>query len=110
MDSESLPVCPRPSRHSAIAFLQGWLNLGTLFLLGWPLACYWDLPVWLHPPSLPHKVKTQYVYYRLYVNYFLYLRKFLKKLADNQCCPITKGSIYHIKHVHTTIYHGSGLI
>ncbi len=37
---------------------------------------------------------------------FFYLGKFLKKLADNQCSSITKGSIYHIKHdyVHKTFY------
>ena len=31
-------------------------------------------------------------------NTFFYLGRFLKKLADNQCSPITKGSIYLIKH------------
>ena len=36
--------------------------------------------------------------------------RFLKKLADNQCSSMTKGSIYHIKHMsNTTFYHGSGL-
>ncbi len=43
----------------------------------------------------------------------LYLRRFLKKLADNHFSSITKGSTYyrHIKHnVHTTFYHSSGLI
>ena len=41
---------------------------------------------------------------------FFYLGKFLKELADNQCSSITKGSIYHIKHMSiTTFYHGSGL-
>ncbi len=39
-----------------------------------------------------------------------YLGRFLKKLADDQCSSITKGSIYHIKHnVHTASYHSSGL-
>ncbi len=39
---------------------------------------------------------------------FFYLERFLKKLADDQCFSITKGSIYHIKHnVHTTFYHRS---
>ncbi len=28
---------------------------------------------------------------------FFYLRNFLKKLADDQCSSITKGSIYYIK-------------
>ena len=33
-----------------------------------------------------------------------------KKLVDNQCSSITKGSIYHIKYyLHTTFYHSSGL-
>ncbi len=41
---------------------------------------------------------------------FFYLERFLKKLADDQCSYITKGSIYHIKHyVNTTFYHSSGL-
>ncbi len=30
---------------------------------------------------------------------FFYLGGFLKKLADDHCFSITKGSIYHIKHV-----------
>ncbi len=39
-----------------------------------------------------------------------YLGKFLKKLADDQCSSIPKGSIYNIKYnVHTTFYHKSGL-
>ncbi len=29
---------------------------------------------------------------------FFYLGKFLKKLADDQCSSIIKGSTYHIKH------------
>ena len=29
---------------------------------------------------------------------FFHLGKFLKKLADNQCSSISKGSIYYIKH------------
>ncbi len=48
---------------------------------------------------LPHKVKMQYVYFRLHTIYYLCLGKFLKKLADEQCSSVTKGSIYHIKHV-----------
>ncbi len=39
---------------------------------------------------------------------FFYLGRFLKKVADDHCSSITKGSIYHIKHVHTTFYNGSG--
>ena len=30
---------------------------------------------------------------------FFYLGRFLKKLADDQCSSITKGSIYYIKHM-----------
>ncbi len=30
---------------------------------------------------------------------FFSLGRFLKKLADDQCSSITKGSIYHIKHI-----------
>ncbi len=33
-----------------------------------------------------------------------------KKLADDQCSSITKGSIYHIKlYVHKPFNHGNGL-
>ncbi len=31
---------------------------------------------------------------------FFYLGRFLKKLADDQCSSITKGSVYHIKHIY----------
>ena len=30
---------------------------------------------------------------------FFYLGRFLKNLADDQCSSITKGRIYHIKHM-----------
>ena len=47
--------------------------------------------------SLPHQAKMQYLHFRFCANYFVYLGRFLKKLADNQCSHITKVSIYHIK-------------
>ncbi len=31
---------------------------------------------------------------------FFYLGRFLKKLVDDQCSSITKGSIYHINHMY----------
>ncbi len=31
---------------------------------------------------------------------FFYLERFLKKLADDHCSSITKGSIYHVKHMY----------
>ena len=40
---------------------------------------------------------------------FFYLGRFLKKIADDQSFSISKGSIYHIKHVHTAFYYGKGL-
>ncbi len=42
---------------------------------------------------------------------FFYLQKLWKKLADDQCSSITKGSIYHIRHMFTQPFttHGSGL-
>ena len=49
---------------------------------------------------LLHKVKTQYLHFRLHANYFFYLERFLKKLADDQCSARSKGSIYHIKHMY----------
>ena len=48
---------------------------------------------------LPHWVKMQYVHFRLHTTYFLLLRKIPEELADDQCSSITKGSIYHIKHI-----------
>ncbi len=33
---------------------------------------------------------------------FFNLERFMKKLADDQYSSIAKGSIYHIKHIHTT--------
>ncbi len=33
-----------------------------------------------------------------------YLDRFLKKLADDQCSSITKGSIYHIKHMYMQLF------
>ena len=39
--------------------------------------------------------------YRFHANYtFFHLGKFLKKLADDQCSSITKGSIFYIKHMY----------
>ena len=31
---------------------------------------------------------------------FFYLRRFLNKLADDQCSSITKDSIYYVKHMY----------
>ncbi len=31
---------------------------------------------------------------------FFYIDRFRKKLADDRCSSITKGSIYHIKHMY----------
>ncbi len=44
-------------------------------------------------------------------NYFLLPCKIHEEITvvDDQCSSITKESIYHIKHVHTTFYHSSGL-
>ena len=42
--------------------------------------------------------------------YFFSFGRLLKKIADDQCSFITKGSIHHMKYnVHTTFYHSSGL-
>ncbi len=35
---------------------------------------------------------------------FFYLGRFLKKLSDDQCSSITKGSIYHIKHMYIDLF------
>ncbi len=73
------------------------------------------LPSTLDPDSLilPHQL-MQYLHFLFHAYYtFFYLRRFMKIIADDQCFPITKGSIYHINHVHTTfypgLYHSSGL-
>ncbi len=43
----------------------------------------------------PYKVKMQYVFFRLHTNYILLpWKRFLQKLADDQCSSITKSSIY----------------
>ncbi len=46
---------------------------------------------------LPHQGKTQYLHFRIHVNYFLLPQKIPE---DNQYFSITKGSIYHIKHMY----------
>ncbi len=49
-------------------------------------------------PLLSYEVKMQYGHFRFLTNYFLLtLGDFVKKLIDNQCSSVTKGSIYHIK-------------
>ena len=59
-------------------------------------------------PMLPHYVKMQYLHLRFYANYFLLPWKIPEEIS-RQFSSITKGSIYHMKHVHTTFYHSSGL-
>ena len=52
-------------------------------------------------PYMSHKIKTQYLHFRLQVSYFLFnftLEDAWRNL-DNQCSSITKGSIDHIKHM-----------
>ncbi len=51
-------------------------------------------------------VKTLYLYFRFHANYFLIRLKILRKLADNQCSSITKGSIYHIKNMYIQLFDG----
>ncbi len=51
-------------------------------------------------PPLPHQVKTQYLHSDFMQTSFFYLGRFLKKLGDDQCSSITKGSIYHIRHMY----------
>ncbi len=48
---------------------------------------------WTSKQVLLHKVKTQYVYFRLHTNYFLLPWKILKKLADDQCSSVTNMSM-----------------
>ncbi len=54
--------------------------------------------------TLPHQVKSQYMGCICISDFmqttFFYLGRFLTKLADDQCSSITKGSIYHIKHMY----------
>ncbi len=60
-------------------------------------------------PLSKNAVSAFQISFKLVAQVF-YLERFLKKLADDQLfSSITKGSIYHIKHVHTIFYHSSGL-
>ena len=56
---------------------------------------------------MPCKVKTQYVYIKLRTNYFLYLGKFLTKLAEDQCSSITIKAVSTISNI--CLYNVSGL-
>ncbi len=50
--------------------------------------------------QLPHKVKMQNVHFKIICRVLSFsLEKFLKKLADDQCSFISKGSIYCIHHI-----------
>ncbi len=42
----------------------------------------------------------QYLHFRFMETTFFYRGRFPKKVADDQCSSITKGSIYHIKHTY----------
>ena len=58
--------------------------------------------------TIPQQVKAQHLHFRFHANYFFTLiGRFLKKLADEQCSSITKGSIYCIKYVNKTFHHES---
>ncbi len=49
-------------------------------------------------PCLPNKVKTQCISDCMQTTYF-YHGKFLKKKVSNQWSSVTKGSVYHVKHM-----------
>ena len=51
---------------------------------------------WTH---LPNKVKSNMCILDHTQSTFFCFGKFLKKLVDDQCSSITKGSIYYIKHM-----------
>ena len=53
-----------------------------------------------YPLHLPHKVKTQYVILDHMQSTFFCCGKNLKKLADDQCSSITKGSTYYIRCIY----------
>ena len=53
---------------------------------------------------MAHKVKTQYLHFRSHAEYFLCLGKFLKWWAEDQSSPVTKGSIYYIKHMYIQLF------
>ncbi len=54
--------------------------------------------------NLPFKVKTQHVHFRSHANYILLPKEIPEDLVDDQCSSITKGCMYHIKHVYKTVY------
>ncbi len=74
---------------------------GTLYIV-WLIRLHIINSIFLMPwvTTLPHKVKTQYLHFNFMQTTFFYLERFLKKLAEDQCSFITKGSIYHIKHMY----------
>ncbi len=49
--------------------------------------------------DLPYRVKLQYVHSDCIQTTFFFHGRFLKKIADDQCSSITKGSIHNIKHM-----------
>ncbi len=65
----------------------------------WPLTIQ-SLKVSWWRTILPHQVKRSICISDFMQTTFFYLGRFLKKLADDQWSSITKGSIYHIKHIY----------
>ena len=79
----------------------------------WPYSYIWRILCWhlhlmctpvcntghfLSSITLSHKVKTQYVHFRLRANYFLLPLKISEEISRrNQCFSITQVSINHIK-------------
>ena len=53
----------------------------------------------LFQPICPTKLKCSMCISDYMEATFFYHGRYLKKLADDQCSLITKGSIYHIKHM-----------
>ncbi len=59
--------------------------------------CYIQIAATLY---LPHQVKTQYLHFRFHANYFPLPWKIPEGISRRSISSITKGSIYHIKHMY----------
>ena len=73
-------------------------NADTAFLLG-------GAEPWVQISSNKHDMQSEWIRDWFCISDFMkstffYIERYLKKLADDQYSSITKGSIYHIKHMY----------
>ena len=77
---------------------------------------FWDFWVWsshfiaVFQTRLPHWVKTQYLHFRFHANYSPLHKNIPEEISrKDDRAALSKGSVYHRKHVHISFYHSSGL-